>query len=298
MGSGETAQQSQEQPQPSQKKQQVLQTRQRQLPDEIWILGTAHVSRTSALHVKQAILHLRPQAVAVELCGARKMLLFQPDPDDVEPPSDQGSMPAPQGPGSSSSHASPQEHESAADYQADYATNHSDTRNNGSSHAADQSDPTSSVTANNLGSSIPQPPTGTQTTDQSLQSSPSIDADKVGDAPSQLADSLPSHPLDFTATSTPASERTSQESSPLYNRPVLELPAAIPVPIPPPVPVPAQPNLIQVVMKARAEGQNIMTALLGALMAQAAGGICVAEALDQQCRACCNFNWFHPPELL
>lgn len=48
-------------------------------PEEIWVLGTSHVSEQSALDVKCAIEALQPDAVVIELCRSRTGLLYAVD---------------------------------------------------------------------------------------------------------------------------------------------------------------------------------------------------------------------------
>uniref|UniRef100_A0A7C9AJG9 TraB domain-containing protein n=1 Tax=Opuntia streptacantha TaxID=393608 RepID=A0A7C9AJG9_OPUST len=40
-------------------------------PEEIWLLGTTHIDRASALHVDRVVRALRPDNVVVELCRSR-----------------------------------------------------------------------------------------------------------------------------------------------------------------------------------------------------------------------------------
>uniref|UniRef100_A0A7C9AMI8 TraB domain-containing protein n=1 Tax=Opuntia streptacantha TaxID=393608 RepID=A0A7C9AMI8_OPUST len=41
-------------------------------PEEIWLLGTTHIDRASALHVDRVVRALRPDNVVVELCRSRR----------------------------------------------------------------------------------------------------------------------------------------------------------------------------------------------------------------------------------
>ena len=40
-------------------------------PEEIWLLGTTHIDRASALHVDRVVRAIRPENVVVELCRSR-----------------------------------------------------------------------------------------------------------------------------------------------------------------------------------------------------------------------------------
>ncbi|MEW5307148.1 MAG: hypothetical protein WDW36_009561 [Sanguina aurantia] len=266
-----------------QQQQQVVPKRQRQLPDEIWILGTAHVSRKSALHVKQAILHLRPQGVAVELCPARKMMLFQLDPDDADSAQGRGSSSPTQDPAPSTHHTHQHPGSAAGTHvQQQHPTTVSD---------AEAAHSLASATA-----ADPMPNTGG--VDVGSRSSPG-----GGPLPAHPRRSLPSHPLDdltasshplesseesTAASSAPVPEDGNQESCPLYSSPAPASeaePSVQALVTPPPATAatavkPATPNLLQLVLKARADGQNILTALLSGLMAQCAAQLGTTLGLE------------------
>ncbi len=49
----------------------------------VYLVGTAHVSQTSVEVVRRAIREYQPQVVAVELCEARRAMLFPLPPQDL-----------------------------------------------------------------------------------------------------------------------------------------------------------------------------------------------------------------------
>mmetsp|Transcript_6360 Transcript_6360/g.15792 ORF Transcript_6360/g.15792 Transcript_6360/m.15792 type:complete len:561 (-) Transcript_6360:215-1897(-) len=56
----------------------------RALPDELYILGTAHVSRRTAQNVYDTIVATEPDAVVVELCRSRSFMMYRNVPDEQD----------------------------------------------------------------------------------------------------------------------------------------------------------------------------------------------------------------------
>ncbi|GAB4826400.1 hypothetical protein Ancab_009265 [Ancistrocladus abbreviatus] len=46
-------------------------------PEEIWLIGTTHISRASAVEVERVVRSLRPDNVVVELCRSRQSFIFR-----------------------------------------------------------------------------------------------------------------------------------------------------------------------------------------------------------------------------